>query len=111
MTFKKILCPIDFSPGSQQAMQVSVRLATDSGAALVLVHAWHPPLFAFGGTDPFPAEAIQLMVKDKERNLAAATNDAVKLGAQHVSSLFLTGAPWDQIVETLRGDDAFDLDI
>jgi nucleotide-binding universal stress UspA family protein len=109
MTFKKILCPTDFSPGSQHAMRVAVRVATDDGAELVLAHVWHTPLFAFGGADPFPAEAIQQLVKEKERGLAAATSDAVKLGALRASSLFLTGAPWDQLVETLRGDDAFDL--
>jgi nucleotide-binding universal stress UspA family protein len=109
MTFKKILCPLDFSPGSQHAMRVAVRLAADFGAELVLAHVWHVPPFAFGGGDPFPAEAIQRMIEDEERGLAAATDDAVKLGAQRVTSRFLTGVPWDQIVETLGRDDAFDL--
>jgi nucleotide-binding universal stress UspA family protein len=109
MTFKKILCPADFSPGSRDAMRVAVQIATDSGAELVIAHVWHPPLFAFGGGDPFPAEAIQQLVKEKERGLAETTNDAVKLGARRVTSRFLTGAPWDQLVETLRADEAFDL--
>jgi nucleotide-binding universal stress UspA family protein len=109
MTFNKILCPTDFSPGSQHAMRVAVRVATENGAELVVAHVWHTPLFAFGGGDPFPAEAIQQLVKEKERGLAAATDEAKKLGAPRVTSKFLTGAPWDQIVETLRGDEAFDL--
>jgi nucleotide-binding universal stress UspA family protein len=109
MTFKKILCPTDFSPGSQHAMRVAVRVATEASAELVLAHVWHPPLFAFGGGDPFPAEVIQQLVKDKERGLEAATREAVKLGARRVTSRFLSGAPWDQLVELVRGDEAFDL--
>lgn len=109
MTLNKILCPTDFSPGSQHATRVAVRVATETGAELVLAHVWHPPLFAFGGGDPFPAEAVQQLVKEKERGLAAAANDAIKLGARRVTSRFLTGAPWDQLVELLRADEAFDL--
>jgi nucleotide-binding universal stress UspA family protein len=109
MTFKKILCPTDFSPGARHAVRVAVNVATATGAELVLAHVWHPPLFAFGGSDPFPAEAIQQLIKEKQRGLAEATNDAVKLGARRVTSRFLTGAPWDQLVEMLRADEAFDL--
>ena len=109
MTFKKILCPTDFSPGSEHAMRVAVRVATDNGAELVLAHVCHTPLFAFGGGDPFPAEAIEQLVKEKQRGLAAATSEALRLGARRATSQFLNGAPWDQIVEALRGDEAFDL--
>jgi len=66
-------------------------------------------LFAFGGADPFPAEMIQRMIKDKDRGLAAAANDAKKLGAPRVTQRFLSGAPWDQIVDVLEADGAFDL--
>ena len=43
MTFKKILCPTDFSAGADQALRVAVQLATDSGAELVLAHCWFIP--------------------------------------------------------------------
>lgn len=109
MTFRKILCPTDFSPGSQHAMRFAARLAAGSGAELVLAHVWHVPPFAFGGGDPFPGEALQRMAKDRERDLAAAVAQAIELGAPRVTSRFLTGVPWDQIVEALQGDEAFEL--
>lgn len=109
MTFQKILYPTDFSPGARHALRVAVRLASESDAELVVTHVWHPPAFAFGATDPFPAEAMQRMIAEKERSLAAATDEAVKLGARRVTSRFLTGVPWDQIVEALQSDAAFDL--
>lgn len=103
------MCPTDFSPGSRDAIRLAVRVAAASGAELVVAHVWHPPMFAFGGGDPFPAEAIHRLVGDRERRLAEATDEARALGAPRVTSRFLTGAPWDQIVEALRGDDTFDL--
>lgn len=109
MTFQKILCPIDFSPGAQHAMRVAVRMATGSGAELVLAHVWQVPPFAFGGSDPFPAEVIQRMGREREHSLAAALGQARELGAPRVTSRALTGAPWEQIVEALRVDEAFDL--
>jgi nucleotide-binding universal stress UspA family protein len=109
MAFRKIMCPTDFSPGARDAIRLAVRMAVASGAELVIAHVWHPPMFAFGGGDPFPAEAIHRLVADRERRLATAVEEARALGAPRVVSQFLTGAPWDQIVEALQRDDTFDL--
>jgi nucleotide-binding universal stress UspA family protein len=113
MAFKKLLCPIDFSPGSQHAMRVAVRMANESGAELVLVHVWHlPPVVVPGEFEyVFPADTVQRMTEDVQRGLETAVSEATKLGASRVSSRLLTGVPWDQIVETLRADSAFDLAI
>jgi nucleotide-binding universal stress UspA family protein len=109
MSFKKILCPIDFSPGSQQAMRVAVRLANEADAALVLVHAWYLPPTAFAGEYPFPADVIQQLSDDAERGLETAARNATKLGAKRVTSKLLTGVPWNVIVDTANDDPAFDL--
>ena len=109
MPFTKILCPTDFSPGAHPALRLGARLAAGSGAELVVAHVWHTPAFAFGGGDPFPAEAIARMVKDREHQLAAATDLAAKAGAPRVTSRFLTGTPWDEIVKAAQADPAIDL--
>lgn len=92
-------------------MRVAVRLAADHDAELVVAHAWHMSLTSLAGAGEtlFPVDMIRRMVEDEERGLAAASSEAVKLGARRVSSRLLTGVPWDQIVETLSGDAAFDL--
>jgi nucleotide-binding universal stress UspA family protein len=41
--------------------------------------------------------------------VAEALAEATRLGARRVTSRALTGVPWEQIVEILRGDAAFDL--
>ena len=108
MSFAKILCPVDFSPGSQNAMKVAARMAGTS-AELVIAHAWYLPPLAFAGELPLPPSTIQDMIDDEHRGLEEATREATKLGATRVSSTFLSGAAGDRIVATLRDDPAFDL--
>lgn len=109
MSFKKILCPIDFSPASQHAMRVAVRLAAASDAELVLTHVWYLPPLAYGGEYPIAPGAVQILVEDNERGLTEAAAEAAQLGARRVTTKLLTGVPWDQIVDALRGDAAIDL--
>lgn len=106
--FKKVLCPIDFSPGSQRAMQLAARVAKADGAELVLAHAWYVPPIAYAGEYPLPADAMQLMREDAERGLADAAREATLLGGARVETKLLSGVPWAQIVETLQ-DPSFDL--
>ncbi|HEX8106515.1 MAG TPA: universal stress protein [Kofleriaceae bacterium] len=109
MTFRKLLCPVDFSPGSQHALQVAARMAREADAELVLVHAWYVPTTAFGGDYPIPVDLAQEVVDGAQRDLAAARTDATRLGAPRVSSRVLRGVPWDQIVQAAREDPAIDL--
>jgi nucleotide-binding universal stress UspA family protein len=109
MAFQKILCPVDFSPGSQQAMRVAVRLAIERDAELVLVHSWYLPPVAFAGEYTYPPEIVQQLSDDAERGLEANVGEANKLGARRVSSQLLAGAPWQQIVDAARRDPRIDL--
>lgn len=108
MTFQKILCPIDFSAESDYALRVAVRLATRANAELVVGHTWYAGEYALGEYT-FPSRVVEQMIEDEERGLAAAIRDAKSLGATRVTSHLMTGYPWQQIVDTLRNDAAFDL--
>jgi nucleotide-binding universal stress UspA family protein len=108
MSAKKILCPIDFSAGSQQAMRVAVRVAGELGAELVIVHAFYVPPTAFTPEYMFPPTVLQQMSEDAERGLAEAARTATGLGAKQVSTKLLEGVPWLAINEMLE-DPAFDL--
>ena len=109
MTFQKILCPIDFSAGSQQAMRVAARLANEADAELVLVHSWYVPPTAFGGEYVISPSVIQEMSDDATIGLEAAVRDVTALGVKRVSSKQLTGLPWHEIVAVLEQDHAYDL--
>jgi nucleotide-binding universal stress UspA family protein len=108
MSFQKILCPTDFSAGSQHAMRVAVRLAEDAGAELVLAHVWHIPASVYPAEYPLPPQLLQRMSDDARRGLDDAVREASALGAPRVSSRLLTGVPWHVIVDELD-DAAFDL--
>jgi len=105
MTFKKILCPTDFSSGSRQALRVAARLACESGAELELVHVWYLPTPAFAIDYAFPADVIQRASDDAERALADALREAKALGVEHVTAKQLDGPPWSAIVDAAEGFD------
>lgn len=57
MNVRKIMCAVDFSPGSQQALRMATRLASENDAELVLFHAWWIPALAFPThADPGPGD-------------------------------------------------------
>ena len=109
MTPTKLLCPIDFSPGADNALRTAVRLARARDAELVLLHAWQAPMLAMAGEPELPAGILRELADDAERSLAAAVVEAKQLGATRVTSSLVKGVPWDQIVETLRTDSAYEL--
>jgi nucleotide-binding universal stress UspA family protein len=102
MAFTKIMCSVDFSPGSQQAMRTAVRLANEHDAELVLVHAWYLPPTAFAGTYVYAPDIVQTMSDDAQHALENAVGEARKLGARRVTSRMMNGLPWQQIVEAAR---------
>jgi nucleotide-binding universal stress UspA family protein len=108
MTFTKILCPTDFSPGAQRAVREATRLARDAGAELVIAHCWYIPASAYSLEAPFPAYFTQQIVDDAQRDLDAAVAEATAAGASRVSGKLLVGVPWAEIV-TLLEHEAFDL--
>ena len=109
MTFTKILCPIDFSPGSQQAMRVASGLANQANAELVLVHAWYLPALAYAGEYTVSPAVIEQVTDDAQRGLDDATREVTALGVKRVRAELISGVPWQAIVETLEQDRAFDL--
>lgn len=108
MTFHKILCPTDFSPGSQRAVRAAARIAAASDADLVIANVWYLPSAAYAGDAPVPSDAVRVTIEDSERGLSEAARDAAALGAR-VTTAILSGIPWEQLVATLRSDDRFDL--
>jgi nucleotide-binding universal stress UspA family protein len=106
MAFQKILCPIDFSDGSREAMRVASQLATGPGASVTLVHVWQMPGYPLA---PMAGDIVQGLVDDAERELAVWKGLATGLGIAQVTTRFVTGAPWHEVVELARADVSIDL--
>jgi universal stress protein A len=101
MTFRKILCPVDFSEMSFRALEAAKQLARDGDAELLLVHVWHPPPYVYGAEPPLSATVIQDMIDDATRRLRSVELETTKT-LSRVSAKLLTGVPWDQIVDCAK---------
>lgn len=108
MPFTKILCPIDFSPGSKQALHVAGDLAARASCELVVAHVWQLPSSTYALEYPWPAEVAQNLIDDATRELAKAESEALAPGVAKVSSILLSGTPSTEIVALLE-QQAFDL--
>jgi nucleotide-binding universal stress UspA family protein len=107
MAFTKILCPVDFSSGSRQAVHAAAQLAIERDAELVLLHVWSvPPSYA--GEYTLSGEVVQHLVEDAQRSLEMAVAEARKTGARRVGAKLANGAPWQQIVDAAERE-RFDL--
>jgi nucleotide-binding universal stress UspA family protein len=110
MTFKKILCPVDFSDGAREGMRVAAELARGSRATLVLIYVWQPQAWM---TDYFgiqlSSDALVEAQKAEQTKLAAWKADAQELGAAEVVTELRRGTPWDEIVSAAHADPTIEL--
>jgi nucleotide-binding universal stress UspA family protein len=96
MTMPSILCGIDFTPASDEALRVAVEEARLRGAILDLIHVWYP-------VDPVPVDmtGIGFPVYNLELpgELERQLNEVkVDLPADRVRRHLETGPAADQIV-------------
>jgi nucleotide-binding universal stress UspA family protein len=108
MAFTKIVCPVDFSACSREAVRVAAELARDGAASLILAHVWEPPKWASGEVMLAP-EVVQGTIDAEEAELENWKIHAKQLGAREVGTRFLTGVAWDAIVELAKADPTIDL--
>lgn len=113
MAFNKILCPVDFSDASREAMRHAVDIVRASGGSMALLHVVHVPLMAYGeGAPMMPSSGFTLekeMGAEADKQLASWKQRAEEMGVSSVSTLLASGVPWHEIVETAKRDPSVDL--
>jgi nucleotide-binding universal stress UspA family protein len=109
MGIRKVLCPIDFSASSREALATAAELARQRDAVLVLLHVIEPVRCGLDGDSLLAPSLLQDMTAIARAELEDWKLEAKRLGVKEVASRFLIGAPWDRIVATAREDDAIDL--
>jgi nucleotide-binding universal stress UspA family protein len=107
MSFRKILCPTDFSDGSRRALSLALEMAS-ADAQLILVHVWEAP-YVYGPDAGIPGAAFVETKTLAENALATWKRDAEQLGARRTSTVLATGTPWHEIVELAKRDPSIDL--
>jgi nucleotide-binding universal stress UspA family protein len=109
MTYKKILCAVDFSDSSREALRAAAELAQASHATLVLFHVWQPPRWTTDYGIELPSDALLEARRTEETKLASWRAEAQQRGVPDVTSKLARGVPWDEIVGAARDDHAVDL--
>jgi nucleotide-binding universal stress UspA family protein len=107
MTFTRIVCPTDFSPGSEHALRFATTLALQHDSELIVLHSWYLPPSAYSLEYPFPPEVTQQIIADAQQRLDAALESARAMGAKKVSGALVSGIPASEITTLLdnRGAD------
>lgn len=88
----RILCPVDFSPGSERAAVYAVELAEKLGASVMLLHAWELPVYAVpDGALAFGTEVMMrvetVMTKEAEALAARLRKRGVDLQTRVVQGV------------------------
>jgi nucleotide-binding universal stress UspA family protein len=113
MPFKKILCPVDFSDSSREAMRRAADLVKATGGSLTLFHVVHVPLTAYSDGGPMlPSsgpELTQELGAEAEKSLEEWKKRAEEMGVKKVATQVVAGVPWSVIVEALEADRGYDL--
>jgi len=98
--FRRILCPVDFSPTSFAALRRAARLAGSLGASLTLLHVYHTPGYALPEGVILPnVNELDRLFSWIDEQLAAWRREARALGADAVVTETAQGAPWQTIVD------------
>ncbi|MFT3698673.1 MAG: universal stress protein [Kofleriaceae bacterium] len=104
--FHKILCPIDFSPGYENAIAAAIAIGSRD-SELVLLHVTEEPVFAVATTTPIP-QSLATYQRDQARDgLERAIAVAKAAGAHRVTTKIAHGRPWEGITDALV-DPSFD---
>lgn len=113
MAFKKVLCAVDFSDSSREAMRRAADLVKATAGSLTLFHVVHVPVVGYAnGASMMPAPGVELtheLGAEAEKSLADWKKRAEEMGARSVSTQVVAGVPWHMIVEALEGDRTYDL--
>jgi nucleotide-binding universal stress UspA family protein len=102
MKLARILCATDFSEGASTTLGTATRLSVESGAELVLFHAWYVPATAYSLEATMPLDISEQVVADARRGLDDAVETARRAGATHVQNKLVGGVPWTEIVTELE---------
>lgn len=106
-TIKKILLPVDFSAGSENALSYAVDLAVRYEAQLTIVNV-NELMANLLTPNALPPSILETWVGEANKLLDDTKARAVAAGARSVETAFLQGAAHTEIVR-FAGDGHFDL--
>ncbi len=101
ISFKTILCPIDFGLHSKRAIDVAIDLAQQYRGTVHLFHTWQIPVYPYTSMEVAMPDLLGPMENAATRDLAAALADAKKRMVGITASL-ARGEPWREILALIE---------
>jgi nucleotide-binding universal stress UspA family protein len=98
LSWKKILCPVDFSETSHAALHVAVDLATKIGASIELLNVVALPAATVPEIPVPGAEVVGAIVAGSRQSLDAWKREAEQLGAPAVDTVQALGTTAESIL-------------
>ena len=100
MRIDRILCPVDFSTSSKEALAVAVDFSRRLDATLTVLHVYQPPTYVLpdGSVLLASPEALGDLMKHVDDALAQWKKDATDQGATKVEAEAVQGIAWQEIV-------------
>jgi len=98
--YKRILCPVDFSPFSNAAVDEAASLALSMGSELCLLHAYQNPAYVLpmsgyvGPTADMITQMRRQLAEELETQAAPYRKQGIK-----VETLVIEGVPYKSIVD------------
>lgn len=97
---KTLIVPIDFSVGSERALEVALNIAAPLGLEPILLHVFEPP-FTAGDISPV---LVQTFFAEAVPATRAALEELARKNGVH-RTLFREGAPGPEIVRAAKEED------
>lgn len=99
-SYKRILCPVDFSPFSKAALEEASSLAKGMGSELCLLHAYQNPAYVLPLSGYVgPAGDVVARIRQQLGQELEALAEAPRSTGLKVETLVLEGVPYSCIVD------------
>jgi nucleotide-binding universal stress UspA family protein len=95
---RKILCPVDFSTGSERALQKAEELARLLGAEIELLHAYQLPVLALPDAPVTVSPTYVADLTDRAERAIEPLREGLKARGVAATSRLVEGVPADVIV-------------
>ncbi len=102
--FQKVLCAVDFSEHSLEALAVALKVAEQNDARLYLLTVAPMPAGA-AGFQPVPMDPYPFLEKDRQEQLIKLARQRIPASVRY-ETLVMSGDPAERVLEAARAIDA-----
>jgi nucleotide-binding universal stress UspA family protein len=107
-SIKKVLVPTDFSDASERALDAAITIAKKFDASIVLMHAYHVPVYPYPTTTSIsvtPADLAEHIEHGARKALQTAASRRGDSGVP-ITTMLNAGTPWEEIIRSAKAIDA-----